>query len=312
MYKNIKKILCMALGVSLLVGATAVSAESLKSSKAEKDFETKIVQVGDQKYEYYTNKDKVKFKETKIIINGAQLSGKGMMELGSKFVKDYKVIIMEVPGHGEIKPETPYNTIEEKASVMEKEIAELQRLEVIKGDFTVIGGSMGGSITQQIAIDQIKGLKEAVLIHTSPRWDAFQGIDTDMFKVAYKDMFPSQVSAVLSSLSSQKEKDRLVEEALTNLVDADTAVSDIKALQSWNSEEQLKNIKVPTLIIGAERDPLASLEMQQILKSNIPNSYLQIVPFANHFYCFENPELYANMIKTFENNLKIELQNSVQ
>jgi len=56
-----------------------------------------------------------------------------------------------------------------------------------------------------------------------------------------------------------------------------------QSIQSYNvTPEELRTIKVPTLLIAADKDIITPLELQVIMHENIENSELVIIKDAGH------------------------------
>jgi pimeloyl-ACP methyl ester carboxylesterase len=65
------------------------------------------------------------------------------------------------------------------------------------------------------------------------------------------------------------------------------------------SPEQLKTIKVPTLLIGADKDLITPIELQRILLNNIPNCEFVIIPDAGHGAFLEKMNEFMTIIMGF-------------
>jgi len=73
-----------------------------------------------------------------------------------------------------------------------------------------------------------------------------------------------------------------------------------QSIQEYNvSPEQLKTIKVPTLLIGADKDIITSIELQRILLNNIPNCEFVIIPDAGHGAFLEKMHEFMTIIMGF-------------
>jgi len=62
---------------------------------------------------------------------------------------------------------------------------------------------------------------------------------------------------------------------------------------------QLSAITVPTLILNGEFDFLTPRSLHETLRVNIPDSALVIIPHAYHAFTLEKPELVADLLATF-------------
>lgn len=65
------------------------------------------------------------------------------------------------------------------------------------------------------------------------------------------------------------------------------------------SPEQLKTVKVPTLLIGADKDLITPVELQRILLNNMPNCEFVIIPDAGHGAFLEKMNEFMTLIMGF-------------
>ncbi|MDO4902760.1 MAG: proline-specific peptidase family protein [Limosilactobacillus sp.] len=76
-------------------------------------------------------------------------------------------------------------------------------------------------------------------------------------------------------------------------------------LKDWHFRDQLKNIKVPTLLTFGEHETMP-LETAKTMASLIPNSKLVTTPNGGHHHMVDNPDVYykhlADFIRDVEND----------
>ena len=65
------------------------------------------------------------------------------------------------------------------------------------------------------------------------------------------------------------------------------------------TEEDLKKITAPTLILFGDRDRLFSVDQAVEMYQLIPNAELAVAPNCGHFFGLENPDLFANICLDF-------------
>jgi proline iminopeptidase len=83
----------------------------------------------------------------------------------------------------------------------------------------------------------------------------------------------------------------------------------IAPLQTFNEREaptldlrpQLKNVKVPTLVIVGRHDFITNLAMAVELVKHLPRARLEIFEDSGHFAVIEEPEKFYRVIKQFVN-----------
>lgn len=73
--------------------------------------------------------------------------------------------------------------------------------------------------------------------------------------------------------------------------------------KDWNAWDQLHEIKVPTLVLGAKHDSM-SLEDQEEMGRRIPNARVNICENGSHLSMWDDPENYFNFIKKFVSDVE--------
>ena len=93
--------------------------------------------------------------------------------------------------------------------------------------------------------------------------------------------------------------------AVYNVFQGDNEFVITGKLKDWHFRDQLKNIKVPTLITFGEHETMP-IETAKTMNSLIPNSQLVTTPDGGHHHMVDNPNVYykhlADFIRNVENN----------
>ena len=66
-----------------------------------------------------------------------------------------------------------------------------------------------------------------------------------------------------------------------------------------DSVPELKNINLPTLIVIGDEDVFSTPADGELMRQNIPNSRLKMIPKAGHYAPWERPEAVAPMLRQF-------------
>jgi 3-oxoadipate enol-lactonase len=66
-----------------------------------------------------------------------------------------------------------------------------------------------------------------------------------------------------------------------------------------DSVRDLKHVNLPTLIVMGEEDVLATAADGELMRQNIPNSRLKLIPKAGHYAPWERPEAVAPLMRQF-------------
>lgn len=76
----------------------------------------------------------------------------------------------------------------------------------------------------------------------------------------------------------------------------------VRSAEDLNITEEIHNIKVPTLIIGAEYDATTPLRYQEVIQNNIPNSKLIVIKGSGHGSMYEKPYEFVTAVLGFIEN----------
>ena len=109
-----------------------------------------------------------------------------------------------------------------------------------------------------------------------------------LFSKSFRKQNPEKVKEI---------KDRFTQNYLTRSSDA--FERQLKANVRHDTRNQLKEIKVPTLIIAGKDDELTPPKMANELGSEIPGSQLMILKQGGHGLYWEIPDLFNKQVLDF-------------
>jgi proline iminopeptidase len=188
----------------------------------------------------------------------------------------------------------------------------------------VMGWSHGGMVVQQFAFTYPDALSKLILMDTSAyfgeflsdieaavqefkeepwfeksfaalkaEWDGKYETDADMARLWADEMkFYFKKFDQRAEAYHQRTKDLPVHMApLKTFNDKEAATMDLRP--------QLKNIKVPTLVIVGRHDFITNVAMAEEMAKHIPNARLEIFEDSGHFALVEEPEKFYQVIKEF-------------
>lgn len=79
-------------------------------------------------------------------------------------------------------------------------------------------------------------------------------------------------------------------------IDLDTMVSYYAALYDADITSLLPTLRVPTLVVAGERDPLVPSSQSMLIARRIPKSTLAVLQNVGHFPMIENPTAYTRLL----------------
>jgi pimeloyl-ACP methyl ester carboxylesterase len=225
--------------------------------------------------------------------------------LTNGFAKTHKVILFDNMGIGSSTGVAPSSITE----MSEEAVAFLTAMHLSKVD--VVGFSIGGFITQQIAIDHPGLIRKMILAGTGPRG----GDITDNQPVIENKEKRTGSEQLLylfftqTPNSQQKGKEFLQRMSLRRVNrDANTKVASIlaqnDAINKYKSEKDLKfsplaKINIPVLVVNGVHDTMVPSINSYTLETHIKNSKLILYPDAGHGGLFQYHDDFVKQSNAF-------------
>jgi pimeloyl-ACP methyl ester carboxylesterase len=218
-----------------------------------------------------------------------------------------EVITIDNAGIGNSGGETPDNV---------RAMADIS-LRIIKalgiGQCDVLGFSLGGFITQTIAVTDPELFRKIILVGTAPQGAealrSFPALTSHAFKLpgaeGYLYLFatPSEPSRAKLKASLARQTARKEDR------DKQTTMAAIqqqtKALTRWGIDPvtlDLSTISQPVLIIQGSNDTMMGSAASFDLFQKLPNAFLNYYPDASHGSFFQYPEVFAGQANDFLDN----------
>lgn len=236
-------------------------------------------------YETYGEKND---KPPLLLLHGSHMNIQlSFAELIPKLAKNRQVIGVEIQGHGhtadvEGRPLTYQQVADDVADFLKQQ-------NITKVD--MFGWSMGGTLATEITI------RYPELVHKTAVTGAnYRGFDELLDPASYEQFIaaldagfaPKQLVEPYKKISPNPEK---WNELVIKLRDMDK-------LNKWPTDEQIKNIKTPFLVMSGDRDatPLSHAAQWYGL---LPQGQLDILPNADHFAPILQPQVVAGSLQAF-------------
>jgi len=209
--------------------------------------------------------------------------------------KDYKVIAVELQGHGHTNDRNSPESFEQDADDV---AVLLKNLNVAKASF--LGFSNGGNTAIQIALRHPQIVNKLILASTFYKREGLISGFFDGMKQATLDVMPKILQDAFLQINPGRDK-------LLTMFNKDR--ERMLQFKNWKDED-ISSIKMPTLIINGDHDVILTnhaMEMSMLIK----NSRLMILPATHGSYIgvAESPisnskllEMTVGVIKDFLNN----------
>ena len=212
-----------------------------------------------------------------------------------EFSKTHRVLIMDHRGHGRshAPADRAHYTVEAMADDVESLINE-----VGFDRYHLLGHSMGGCVSQEIALRSAPRVMSLTLHDTNYRFTALNGAIAKYIEMRFKVAVEQGMAAVadlpwvlpspphVTAERKQEEKERLARMSVDGFIGA------WNALSAWRgTEDRAHGISAPTMVIyGALDAPFA--KPAEWFASTIANAVVEVVPEAGHSPQSERPDLF--------------------
>lgn len=302
-----KATLIVLLLATVLIHAQSV-AQSTKGSFKQKD-ETLF-------YEIYGKGSPIIF-----LAGGPGGAPSSVLPLIERYKANHQCILLHQRGTG-LSKNIEYTQNRFNLDTFVEDVVQLyQHLKIEKA--AIVGHSWGGMLAMQVAVRFPQKVKSLLLLSTTYSLDYIMGMNKNvMSKLNQADL--DSVKILYGQLQSGKgDKARLAErltainlkgmfynQSLTEEIFKDdpinmqvnTLVMGDMSKRRWNISAELAKIKVPTLIIQGDSDPIG-IESAQNLHRLIKGSQLKVVKHCGHFIWIEKPAELNILLSQFEAKL---------
>jgi pimeloyl-ACP methyl ester carboxylesterase len=233
-----------------------------------------------------------------VLVHGF-LGSSELWRIQVEFLKKYfKVITLDLPGFGKSNKAKPLKNIYSMAEFVSKSIKEKKI-----NKFHLLGHSMGGMIVQSMAQLFPDKVDKLICYSTGPIGempDRFETIEETRMSIKKKGLEETiKECSKTWFLLGEGDKSYKLMIKVASQTNLDAADKSLIAMKEWNGVKDLKNIKQKTLILWGDKDRSYNLKQEQILKDNIENSKLIILPNCSHNIHLEQPDKFNQIIKHF-------------
>lgn len=216
-----------------------------------------------------------------ILLHGGLGYGDYWVNEVPELAKSYQVIVMDSRGHGR-------STFDEQPisyELMAEDVLGLMdHLNIDKAD--IVGWSDGGIIGLEIAIKHPERLNKVVAYGAN--FDP-TGVRLDIGTNAYFNAYIEAASADYQQVSPAPQR---WDEFLGN-------ISNMWATEPNYTEDQLKAITTPFLILDGEKEEAIDLNQTKLMALLIPGAELALMPDTGHFAMFEQPAEFLQIVTTY-------------
>lgn len=193
----------------------------------------------------------------------------------------YQVIVMDSRGHGR----SSFDQQPISYALMASDVLGLMdHLQIEKAD--IVGWSDGGIIGLEIAITHPDRLNKVVAYGAN--FDP-SGVRLD---IGTNDLFNAYIERASLDYQKVSPAPERWEEFLSN-------ISNMWATQPNYTEDQLKAITTPFLILDGQKEEAIDLNQTKLMALLIPGAELNLMPDTGHFAMFEQPDEFIGIVEAY-------------
>lgn len=238
---------------------------------------------------------------TLLFIHGAT-SNNDSLKILAAHLTDYNCITIDLPCHGQSKGAIR-KSVSEFADFMEDFIATMQEKKFITHHITLLGCSMGGFISLELAIRKLPYLKRLVILSSGADASVYSDIIPQLSESTPENFDPKYFLRKSFSLDNSTEYIESIFKVMEaqGLPSNDICYYDFSTVMNFNRYEELSSITIPTLAIIGDEDRIIPVLSTIHLKEQIPTCDLAIIPFSGHTVLLDEPVYIAKAVGTFLN-----------
>ena len=252
------------------------------------------VSIGRGRINYWIGRDGLRGeRESVLFIHGAGGGQYTWSYQKAFFEKRFNPVIIELPGHGASEGEGE----EEIGRYAEHVYAFLKALGLSK--VFLVGHSMGGAITQTLALKHAEVIKGIILVGTGARLKVLP-----LLLNGIKTNFEETVRKINELCFYQETPPWLMEQSIAGLMRCRPEVlyGDYLACDRFDIMNEVEKIDLPALILCGQEDGMTPVKYSQFLLQRIKGSRLEILPGAGHMVMMEAAEPFNEKIGAFVSN----------
>jgi pimeloyl-ACP methyl ester carboxylesterase len=238
---------------------------------------------------------------TVVLLHGFLENQKMWNAFLPEWSKKFRIITLDLLGHGETECMGYVHTMENNADVVHAVLSELRLRKAI-----LVGHSMGGYVALAFAELYPEMVKGLVLLNSTSRADSEERkTNRDRAIKAVKQSFQNFISLSISNLFSEENRERLTKiiddvknEALTTPLQG--VVAALEGMKTRKDRQfLLKDVTYPKLLILGKKDPVLNYEDT---KTQVDDTTVELVSFADgHMSHIENKEaLQTELVQFFK------------
>lgn len=206
------------------------------------------------------------------------------------FSRKYRVVALDLPGHGQDGRET----LKSVGEIADFVLSEIERLKLHSP--VVAGHSLGGAVALQLALNAQERLSAVALVGTGARLRVLPSL----LESILSDYGAALGTLASCSYSSSTPK-ATIEKAVSEMkkIPAQVLYDDMVACDRFDVMQRLGEIHLPALVVVGRDDFMTPLKYSAYLRANLRRARLEVIDGAGHMVMIEQPERFNTVLDTF-------------
>jgi pimeloyl-[acyl-carrier protein] methyl ester esterase len=242
------------------------------------------------------------------LLHGWSASAAFFSELAALLADDYRVLIPDLPGHGESPPE-----LECSLTALSAVLGEWLLATAGDDEPLVAGWSLGGMLALQLAHDGSPAPQKLALLGVTPRFtrsaDCSFGLPPGQVRVLARNLERRFETTLAEFFALAFAGEEIAAERLREirrfavsgnaLPDRDTARALLETLLQQDQREILSGVRQPTLVLHGSEDRIAPLAAGRFLAEALPQARLVELAGVGHAPFLSRPQQVAELLRGF-------------
>ncbi len=238
-----------------------------------------------------------------VLVHGWGMHSGVWEDVAEALVDDYRVTIVDLPGHGYSRQTPAGHTLRELSHVV---------AEHVPTRATWVGWSLGGMVAQRVAIDLPEHVLKLVLVASSPRFvrhhDWPHAVDfttlhqfADSLDRDYRSTLKRFLALEVIGSDHAREQLRLLHSLVFQHGEPDTrALRDgLSILETEDLRSGFARISCPTLLLMGQRDNLVPGKAGGAMQDLLPMAQLHLFRHGGHAPFFSHPAEFSACLRAF-------------
>ncbi|MCR2044398.1 alpha/beta hydrolase [Anaerosalibacter massiliensis] len=247
-----------------------------------------------------------------VFLNGMMMSTTSWSPFIKFFSSEYKILLVDLIDQGRSDKADTFYTQDMHVEML-KDIFEKLGYHKVH----LIGTSYGGEIAQLFTLKYKDMVRSLILSNTTSYTDEYiKKVEKEWYQLAEAHDDNLFLNTVISSVYSEnfyKENIKWIEgnkKQIKRILDKEWYKSFMRGIIStydFNVNNQLNQIRIPTLVISSDLDTVIPMKYQQIIYEKIPLSRWIVIKDSGHASIYEKPYEFMLVILGFLKTMDFKL-----